>query len=421
MLGSSRPLWAAIHGSMAGLPAAAKSLFGRRESQPTDGPGEPGSVLVVNPGADLYGSDRMLLESVSGLLEVGRPVAVTLPMQGPLIERLEALGATVIICRTPVIRKSMLNPRGLVRFASDLLAGLRRGPSLIRIYGAGGVYVNTLTNPLWIVMARVLGRPVLCHVHEAEQSMPQPARSVLSCPALLADRVVVNSQFTLNVLTQAIPRVRRRCVVVYNGIDFRAEAVTARGALLGPVTLLVNGRLSPRKGSQVAVASVGELRFRGFDVRLNLLGSVFPGYEWFENELRTMVFKTKMEENVAFLGFDPEVWPHLRACDIALVPSVGNESFGNAVVEAVSAARPLVITAQEGLMEAARGLGSVQCVEPGDAAQLADAVQRIISNWPSYRDQALADAQVVRGRHSISQYRSAIIGIIDSLEQRSGW
>ena len=76
-------------------------------------------VLVTHPSAELYGSDRMLAESVHGLVDAGTDVVVALPSRGPLVPLLEAAGATVVGTSVPVLRKSSLRPAGALRLAVD--------------------------------------------------------------------------------------------------------------------------------------------------------------------------------------------------------------------------------------------------------------------------------------------------------------
>lgn len=45
-----------------------------------------GTVLIAHPSADLYGSDRVMLETVDALVAAGRRVVVTLPADGPLVQ-----------------------------------------------------------------------------------------------------------------------------------------------------------------------------------------------------------------------------------------------------------------------------------------------------------------------------------------------
>jgi glycosyltransferase involved in cell wall biosynthesis len=283
---------------------------------------------------------------------------------------------------------------------------------MLRRHGAGGVYVNTVTVPFWLLLARLTRRRSVCHVHEAEQSRPRAQRRVLALAPALADRVVVNSRFTLDVLTEVAPRLEERSAVLYNGVDGPAEARPPRLELTGPVRLLFVGRLSPRKGPQVALEVVAELVARGVDARLDLVGSVFEGYEWFEDELHRTVTDLRLEDRVRFLGFRADIWPHLADADVVLVPSVSEESFGNTAVEAVLAARPLVVSDTSGLREAVAGYSSVQAVAPGHPGEWADAVERVAADWPAFRRAAEDDARRARQRHAPAHYGERLVELV---------
>jgi glycosyltransferase involved in cell wall biosynthesis len=363
-------------------------------------------VLLAHPGAELYGSDRVLLETVDALVDE-YDVAVALPGDGPLATELSARGAEVTFVRMPVIRKAVFRPRGAARFAGDLLLGTVPGLRLVR-RRADVVFVNTVTVPFWLVWARLLGRPAICHVHEAERSAPRLVRRLLALPVLLAARVVVNSAYSREVLTDSVPRLRGRTQVVYNAVPGPAAPVEPRRELTGPVRLLYIGRLSPRKGPHVAVATLAELVERGIDARLTLLGSTFTGYEWYERELRDLVDAHGLGTRVEFRGFEADIWPVLAAADVVLVPSQLDEPFGNTAVEALLAARPLVVSATSGLLEAAGGYDQVESVPPADVGAWVAAVERIISEWPGHAAAALRNAARARDRHSPARYRTQV-------------
>jgi glycosyltransferase involved in cell wall biosynthesis len=204
--------------------------------------------------------------------------------------------------------------------------------------------------------------------------------------------------------------------VLYNGVDGPAEVRPPRPELTGPVRLLFVGRLSPRKGPQVALEVLTELVVRDVDARLDLVGSVFEGYEWFEAELRQSFADAGLDARVEFLGFRSDVWPHLADADVVLVPSVQEESFGNTAVEAVLAARPLVVSAHSGLREAAAGYASAQAVPPGDAVAWADAVARVASDWPAFREAAAADAGAARRRSAPERYQRELVAAVAALQ-----
>lgn len=385
------------------LAAGVRTSASGRRNRPGWVEGEPDAVLVAHPSAELYGSDRVLLESVSGLIEDGRQVTVALPGPGPLGEALLERGAEVVHCATPVLRKSALSPLGLARLAGQALAELGAARRLAA--GKRLVYVNTLTIPLWLVAGRLAGVPVICHVHEAEQSAAPLVRRGLYAPLLLASRLIVNSEFSRGVIAETWPLLDRRTVVVHNGVPGPAE-VSAPRPDPRPARLLFLGRLSPRKGPQVAIEAAALLRERGVDVRLSLLGAVFDGYEWFADELRARC--TELGLDVEWLGFRPSVWEPVADSDIVLVPSTVDEPFGNTAVEAMLAQRPLVVSRTSGLREAAAGYANARFVTPDDPAALADAVEEIIAAWPRVRETIAADRKLAIRRHDPALYRRAI-------------
>jgi glycosyltransferase involved in cell wall biosynthesis len=364
------------------------------------------SVLIAHPSADLYGSDRVMLETVEAMAERGWHVTVTLPGPGPLVEEVERRGALVRYCPTPVLRTSFLTPTGLLKMVGQTLRSIPRSVGLIRRSQADMVYVSTLTIPLWLPIGRLLRRPVVCHVHESERSVHPVIRRALAAPLLLATALIVNSEYSRGVLTESFRRLGDRSEVIYNGVPGPVEVLKARDVLEQPIRLLFVGRLAPRKGPQVAVELVRMLADRGVDSQLEVLGSVFPGYEWFEDELRSAAAAT--DHSVAFSGFDPDVWSHVAAADVVLVPSQGDEPFGNTAVEAVLAARPVVVSASSGLDEAVAGYTSAHSVPATDLEAWVGAVVEVVDGWGEYRNRAWDDAATAAQRHSPELYRERI-------------
>jgi Glycosyltransferase len=374
-----------------------------RRNRPGWQEGVADSVLVAHPSAELYGSDRVLLESVSGLIEDGREVVVALPGAGPLADELVARGAQVVHCPTPVLRKSALSPLGLVGLAAAAVRSL--GPARRLIAGRRLVYVNTLTIPLWLVAGRLAGVPVICHVHEAEQSAAPLVRRGLYAPLLLASRLIVNSRFSSQVIAETWPGLARRTVVVYNGVP-GPDAVELPRTDPTPVRLLFLGRLSPRKGPQVAIEAAALLRERGVEVRLALLGAVFEGYEWFADQLHQQA--DDLGVAVEWLGFQPSIWERVAQSDVVLVPSTVDEPFGNTAVEAMLAQRPLVVSQTSGLREAAAGYRNARFVPADDPAALAEAVVELLAEWSQVRETISADRELAIRRHDPARYRRAL-------------
>ncbi|WP_205843910.1 glycosyltransferase family 4 protein [Nakamurella deserti] len=373
----------------------------------------PRSILIAHPSAELYGSDRVMIETIEGLQLRGWRVVTTLPAPGPLVPEIERRGGEVVVSPAPVLRKSALRPLGMLRLVATTLRSLPSSVRLIR--AADMVYVSTLTVPSWLLLSRLLRRPVVCHVHESERAAPLWLRRVLAGPLLAADHLIVNSEFSRGVLLESYRSLARHSEVVYNGVPGPAAVVPARETLAGGVRLLFVGRLSPRKGPQVAVELLRRLVAGGVPARLAVVGSVFPGYEWFEEELRRTVAEAGLDDAVTFVGFTEDVWSHLADSDIALVPSQGDEPFGNTAVEAVLAGRPVVVSSSSGLDEAVAGYSAAQRVAAGDIDGWVAAVRAVVDRWSDYRIAAAADVAIARNRHAPHIYQRTMADRLDEL------
>lgn len=372
----------------------------------------PLRVLVAHPSADLYGSDRVLLETVQALLEHGHQVAVALPGPGPLVEELTSRGALVEFSPTLVLRRSLLSPTGLLRLAGEGLYGFWRGMRVMRRYRPDVLYVNTVAVPLWPLMGWLYRVPTVAHVHEAERHTPRRLQLATALPLLLADRIVANSRFTADTLGHALPALRGQARVVYNGVPGPAGPLPARMGLDGGLRVAYVGRLSHRKGADVAVEAVARLRQRGVAATLAIVGTAVPGYEDYERALRGRVRELGLGDEVFFHGFQPTPWEVLADADAAVVPSRLDESFGNTAVEAVLASRPLVASSVPGLREAAGHYACAQFTAPDDAAALADALERVAVDWERFRAAAADDAADALERHAPLRYRHSIAEVI---------
>nr|WP_246215024.1 glycosyltransferase family 4 protein [Modestobacter muralis] len=274
------------------------------------------------------------------------------------------------------------------------------------------VYVNTVTVPLWLVAARLAGRPALCHVHEAEDDAPRLVGVLLNAPLLLARTVVVNSNAAAATLLRAVPALRRRTEVVHNGVAGPPEPLPPVTAPTGPRRVVLVGRLAPRKGTDVALEAAGLLRAEGRDVVLQLCGTVFPGYEWFEEQLRERAARPDLAGAVEFAGYTSPTWPALAQADVVLVPSRA-EPFGNTAVEAQLAGRPVVVSAVQGLREIVTDGETGLLVTPGDPADLARAVGSLLDDAGLARSLAAAGRESALRRFSRQRYQDAVTAVVE--------
>ncbi|BBE22147.1 hypothetical protein MN0502_10300 [Arthrobacter sp. MN05-02] len=77
-------------------------------------------IVIAHPSADLYGSDRMMLETLEGLSGSGADVVVVVPNDGPLLARVSADHTVPVIVPSLVLRKSLLSAKGSCRWSREV-------------------------------------------------------------------------------------------------------------------------------------------------------------------------------------------------------------------------------------------------------------------------------------------------------------
>lgn len=366
-------------------------------------------LLIVHASPDLYGADRQLLQTIDGLVQAGWQIVVSIPTLGPLVPLLESSGARVVFDDLPVLRRSLMSPHGLMQLAIRGPGAMWRLQKRIREVRPDAVYVNNVIIPMWMAAAKLVRVPVLVQVHQAGEEFPRGVRLALAAPLLLADEIVVNSAAAGRALTNVIERLSRRMTVVHNGVSGPTNAPRApRLRKPGdPAMLAYVGRLSPIKGVDIALEALVVLRSSGRPVTLTVSGSVFPGYEWYEDQLRARAAQPDLAGAVSFTGYVHPTWPILAEADIVLVPS-RVESFGNVAVEALLARRPLVAANLQGLPEVVRNGQTGILVTPEDPVALAEAIAGLLDDPGRAQDLAQAGLADARERFAPGIYSAAI-------------
>lgn len=372
--------------------------------------------LLVHPGWELFGSDRMLLESARALRERDERVVVAVPQRGPLVGELQAIGAEVLIPPMFVLRKSSLHPRNWLRSARDAVRGIAASVAIVRRLRPRALYVSTIVLPSWPLIGRLSRVPTVTHVHEAEASASPLVNLALYAPHLASHRIIANSRFTLQTVGAVLPALGRRATVILNGVASPDDVEPPR-ARIDRIRIGYVGRLSHRKGPDAAVEALAALRREGIDAELRLVGAVFAGNEGFDRELRERAAALGVEDRVAYLGFRSDIWPLLAEIDVLVVPSRQDESFGNTAVEGILAARPVVASDIPGLREAVGPYGSATFVIPGDADELARALRAVNEGWDLRRAAAIGDRDAARERFAPDAYRRAVATFLGSLPQ----
>jgi len=207
-------------------------------------------------------------------------------------------------------------------------------------------------------------------------------------PFLLRAARRVDLIFTANEASLRIDTPKR--VVTGHGIDLEHfRAPTAEPTADGPPRLLAVGRITPRKDPLTLVEAVAELRDRGRDVRLDLVGGpLAPGDEVYRAEVAARVAARGLADRVELHGAVPypEVPALYRRAVMLVNPSLTG-SVDKVVLEAMACERP-VLTCNDAFPPLFAELGADAdrfVFRPGDVVGLAEAIEALLDLDPAER------------------------------------
>ena len=154
---------------------------------------------------------------------------------------------------------------------------------------------------------------------------------------------------------------------LFNGIDL--DLFETRIEKSATPTVLFLGRHEPRKGLQVLIEA---FRYLPNDVRL-WIASEGP-------ETEKLKEQTSNDDRIIWLGTisDAEKINRLQKCSVLCAPSLGGESFGIVLLEAMAAKTPVVASAIPGYMKLARQGKDALLTKPGDPISLSDALRSVL-------------------------------------------
>jgi phosphatidyl-myo-inositol alpha-mannosyltransferase len=156
--------------------------------------------------------------------------------------------------------------------------------------------------------------------------------------------------------------------IVPNGVDL-TRAVPGAKPRNERLELLFVGRAEERKGLPVLMRAFEALRSAGVDAHLTVAGAS-------AEEVAPLLLET---EGVDIAGrvSEEEKWRLLHDADLLCAPSLGGESFGIVLLEALASGTPVVCSDIPGYRDVVRNDVEGRLVPPGDPAALGEAIRAL--------------------------------------------
>jgi len=355
----------------------------------------PPRLLVLGASADLYGSDKVLLDVTESLSDHCE-LLVVLPAAGPLLAQLEERGVRYIVLEDFALRKRNMSPRGVLHWIARVLRTFRKLGQLHHDRPFDLVYSNTLAVPMGALFKWRFRTPHLWHVHEVLEGPRWFCWTLCLVVRFGSDRVICVSRSVMEQLARWQPKLARKSTVVYNGMTCPAQPANrfvghgGRGVVLGSI-----GRIYPRKGHGLLLEAVSLVQAHGFACDLKIFGATLSGEERQLTMLLEKARELQISDAVEFCGFvdDPALmYPRF---DVLVLASVEPEALPLACLEAQAWGLPVIAPNEGGPTEIVLHGETGLLVPPRDAIALASAIELLAAD-PDAR-QRLGRA----GRHRV--------------------
>ena len=311
--------------------------------------------------------------------------AYLLPWKNALVERITDLGVPVECLGVSDER----DVRWLFRLRRRLLDQPVDVVHVHSPYAAAMVRLVARSLPLRV-------RPAIVSTeHNAWTGFKAPTRIANAATAWMDAATIAVSNETKASMS---PRQRARCEVLAHGVDIAevAGAIEARAATraefgIGPATVVIGtvANYHPKKDWPNLLRATRLVADRGHDVQFLLVGQG-P----LQAEVEALHAHLNLSGVVHLTGFRPDAVRVMAGCDVFTLASLW-EGLPVAVMEALALGLPIVATAVGGVAETFTDGVDALLVASGDAAALADALERVALD-ASLRSR-LADAARSRG------------------------
>jgi glycosyltransferase involved in cell wall biosynthesis len=351
------------------------------------------TVVQLIPALHSGGAERSALEIARALVEAGHR-SVVISAGGRLVEQLQAEGSEHI---TLDLGRKSLATLGRIGPLRRLLRELK--PDIVHARSRLPAWVG------WWALRGISPRP---HFITTVHGFNSPGR--YSSILLRAERVIVVSQTLRDyVLSHYRWLEPGRVRVIPRGIDQDAFPYGHRPddawqkaffaefpALAGAPLLTMPARGTRLKGHHDAIELLADLKRRGIEARLLLLGVVEPGREAYVAELQELIRLRGVTSQVVLSPPRDDIRDIYALSALVLQLSNKPETFGRTVIEALSLCRPVLGYAHGGVGELLAELYPAGRVPLGDRERLVERAAELlrvappISPLQSYR---LSDMQ----------------------------
>lgn len=327
-----------------------------------------------------------------------RPVVLTLHDDGPVADRIRALGVPVEVVGTAGLSGLQL---------------VRRIAARLKHHDAQVLHTHNPAPHQHGAAARLIaGTPVLIHTKHGRNNFPTRTRRwAEQLAGRFSDLVVAVSTDAAEVARQIDRVPAHKVQVIHNGIAVDGVHLADIGATSRPPRAVHVARLNRIKDQPTLLRAARIVADRMPGFTLDIVGDGPMG-----DIVRQLSVDLGLDDVVNFHGMQDDVGSFLAQADLFVLSSL-SEGIAITLLEAMAAALPVVATDVGGNREVVRPGETGLLVPVGNPATLADAMVKLLGNparsramGAAGRQRVIADFNIVRTAEAYVDAYRALLG-----------
>lgn len=339
----------------------------------------PLRILHLGRVGYIGGAEKILLTLAGTRAARGFETFLACP-PGPLADAARERGLEVALI--PFSRmKITVNPFKYITYVANRAASARKLVALCRAFEIDVLHAHHPVTALYCERAvRQLNLPLVLHLHEGPPGRPVYGLA-LRRAARLASKVICVSSAGIALLKASRARLADASVV-HNGVSL--PGLPARGTVTARATdevrIAMIGVIEPRKGQDIFVEAIAAIAATTPGLCCFIIGDMpASGAHTYKQKLKDRVRHLGLDREIAFVPYTPNMIERMSEYDIVVSSSVGLESLGFVLLEAMTQGRVVVATKVGGIDDVIEHGQNGFLVEPGCPLSLAQGIREAIA------------------------------------------
>ena len=374
------------------------------------------NILVLHVVSDMYGSSKVLLQSVTALKARGHKVCVVVSEKGPLTDALDLEGIETKIIRLGILRRRYLNVLGLLNRAGVLTRAFFALKKLCKQNQIDIIYTNTAPVIIGGILSKFTGIKNVWHLHEILEPSSFMHRFFGWLINATAQKVIVVSDAVYNNWAGRIGA--SKMVKVYNGFEVSDINVGVNASVnlseklnLNNNTVLVGmvGRVNLIKGQFYFIQIAAAAKAAGLNCHFVMIGDAYKGYEYLYPQLENQITALGLQNSITNLYYQSNAAAIIQQLDIFVLPSIKPDSFPVVILEAMAAGKPIIATNQGGAQEQIDDCVTGFLVPINDATIAAQKLGVLVNNPDMRTRMGQAGARKLQEQFSLATFNKNIV------------